>query len=201
MPTDFLEFLRYNTEDRGADNGPYRRGKGAVYEGGLLVPSAHRWPARLPQATVGARVTIQDVLPTLAVVAGVDLPSSHVLDGEARWSSICGEKVAAQSAFVAVNREERAVLEGDWKLIISGEGVELYKVSSDPYEAQDRAAADPERVRRMRAIVAGIPQQPSINQSLLHLMMDMDRFGGAEDRPPWAEWCGGSCNAGETARP
>ena len=186
LPTDFLEFLRHNTEDGGADNGPYRRGKGAVYEGGLLVPSVLHWPAGLRPATVPARVTVQDVLPTLAEVAGVALPPSIVLDGEARWTAIRGESMPSRSVFVAVNREERAVLEGDRKLIISGDAMELYNLAEDPVEALDRAAQEPERIERMLALIAGIPQQPSINQPLIRLMMDMDRFGGEEDRPPWA---------------
>ncbi len=187
LPTDFLEFLRHNTEDGGADNGPYRRGKGAVYEGGLLVPSVLHWPAALRPATVPARVTVQDVLPTLAEVVGFELPSSHVLDGEPRWAAIRAGDTPALSPFVAVSREERAVLEGKWKLIIGSDAAELYNLAEDPYETHDRAAAEPERVERMREVVAGIPQQPSINQPLIRLMMDMDRFGGEEDRPPWAD--------------
>ncbi|MEZ5557115.1 MAG: sulfatase-like hydrolase/transferase [Pseudomonadales bacterium] len=66
LPIGFLEFLRQNTEDGGSDNGPYRRGKGSNCQGGILVPAVLYWPGTLEPASVSDRVTVQDVLPTLA---------------------------------------------------------------------------------------------------------------------------------------
>lgn len=40
---------------------------------------------------------------------------------------------------------------------------------------------------RYRTAMDAIPQRESINQSLFRIMLDMDGFGGEEDRPPWAD--------------
>jgi arylsulfatase A-like enzyme len=187
LPTDFLEFLRHNTEDGGSDNGPYRRGKGAIYQGGILVPSVLYWPGTLQPASVSDRVTVQDVLPTLAELAGIELPPAHILDGAARWASISGAGEPANTDFVAVSMDDRAVLRGQWKLVLSADGVELFNLAEDPFEQVDRAADNPVVVEALQSVIDDIPQRESINQSLFRVMMDMDGFGGEEDRPPWAD--------------
>ncbi len=187
LPTDFLEFLRHNTEDGGSDNGPYRRGKGAVYQGGILVPSVLHWPGTLKPAHVSDRVTVQDVLPTLADVAGFELSHSQPTDGGSRWASINGKGEQSAPDFVAVSRGERAVVKGDWKLIVSGDDRGLYNLADDPYEAFDLSDTHPERVEQLHSVIDKIPQRESINQSLFRIMMDMDGFGGEEDRAPWAD--------------
>lgn len=187
VPTDFLEFLRHNTEDGGSDNGPYRRGKGAIYQGGILVPSVLYWPGTLEPASVSDRVTVQDVLPTLAEATGIELPPALILDGAARWASISGAGEPAITDFVAVSMDDRAVLRGQWKLVASADGVELYNLAEDPFEQVDRAADNPLLVEALQSVIDDITQQESINQSLFRLMMDLDKFGGEEDRPPWAD--------------
>lgn len=187
LPTDFLEFLRHNTEDGGSNNGPYRRGKGAIYQGGVLVPAVVYWQGSLQAASVSARVTVQDVLPTLAEVAGVELLPSQIVDGAARWAAISGENKQADTDFVAVSRDDKAVFQGDWKLVISGDVCELYNLAEDPYEKVDLAAELPLMVEQLQSVINSIPQRPSINQPLFKAMMDMDRFGGEEDRAPWAD--------------
>ncbi len=187
LPTGFLEFVRHNTEDGGSDNGPYRRGKGAVYQGGILVPSLLYWPGTLEAASVSDRMTVQDVLPTLAEVAGIELSPDQVLDGAAQWAVISGVGEPVETDFVAVSREERAVLRGDWKLLVSGDVRELYNLAEDPFEQFDLASEHPLLVEQLRSAIDRIPQRESINQPLFRVMMDMDRFGGEEDRQPWAD--------------
>jgi arylsulfatase A-like enzyme len=187
LPTDFLEFLRHNAEDGGSDNGPYRRGKGAIYQGGILVPSLLYWPGTLEPSSVSARVTVQDVLPTLAQVAGVELLPSQILDGSARWATINGESTQIAPDFVAVSMDEKAILVGHWKLVVSSDTPELYNLADDPFEQFDRSADQPILVEKMQSAIDDIPHRESINQSLFQIMIDPDRFGGEEDRQPWAD--------------
>ena len=187
LPTGFIEFLRHNTEDGGADNGPYRRGKGSIYQGGILVPSVIVWPGQLTASQIDARVTVQDVLPTLAEVVELSLDPEQVVDGAARWSEIRGVARSSPADFVAVSRDELAVLSEDWKLIAGDEGNELYNLSDDPYEARNVAASEPEVVQQLLEALNAVPRQDSINQALPLVMWDMDKFGGEEDRPPWAD--------------
>src|ERR1043166_2083365 len=70
---------------------PLREGKMTSFEGGYRVPFLARWPGHIPANQVsGALVTAMDVLPTVASLAGTELPkgdrkstrlnSSHVPD-------------------------------------------------------------------------------------------------------------------------
>ena len=72
LPLRWLEFLRTNWLEGGADNGPFRLGKMSAYEGGTRVPALVYWQGRLQPGVAKAMVTVQDVLPTLLAVAGVD---------------------------------------------------------------------------------------------------------------------------------
>ena len=62
--------------------GPFRGGKGWPTEGGVRVPAAARWPARIPAGTVVEEITsVLDVAPTLVALAGARLPSDRSYDG------------------------------------------------------------------------------------------------------------------------
>jgi len=187
LPTDFLEFLRQNTEEGGSDNGPYRRGKGSIYQGGILVPAVLYWPGTLKAGSVSDRVTVQDVLPTLAQVARIELLPSQLVDGAGRWEMVNGRSKPVETDFVAVSMDDRAVLKGDWKLVNSGDARELYNLAEDPYEQVDLAGENPQIVEQLQSVMESIPQRESINQPLFKAMLDMDRFGGEEDREPWAD--------------
>lgn len=62
-------------------NGPFRAGKGYLYEGGLRIPSIVRWPGRIPAGRVEDAPTIntEDRMPTLLELAG--LTAGPGLDG------------------------------------------------------------------------------------------------------------------------
>ena len=95
-------------------------------------------------------------------------------------------KAPWKSDFVAVSMDDRAVLRGHWKLVVSGKTVELYNLAQDPFERIDRSRDNPVLIEQMQSAIGNIPQRDSINQPLYKIMMDTDRFGGEEDRPPWA---------------
>ncbi|MCA9080786.1 MAG: sulfatase-like hydrolase/transferase [Planctomycetaceae bacterium] len=63
-------------------SGGHRGNKGAVYEGGLLVPAILEWPAKIPQPrTTTIRCNTCDIYPTLLEIVGVNVASQPVLDG------------------------------------------------------------------------------------------------------------------------
>lgn len=45
----------------------------------------------------------------------------------------------------------------------------------------------PGLVEQLQSVSDKIPQRESINQPLFKIIMDMDGFGGEEDREPWAD--------------
>jgi arylsulfatase A-like enzyme len=61
-----------------------RRGqKGAIYEGGLLVPALLEWPAKFPKANiVKSPCVTSDIYPTVLELAGAKVDRQPPLDGE-----------------------------------------------------------------------------------------------------------------------
>lgn len=67
------------TSNESAVHSPHRAAKGAIYEGGTLVPGIIEWPARIPEpVTTSVRATTSDLLPTLAAIVGRPLPDRPV---------------------------------------------------------------------------------------------------------------------------
>lgn len=68
--------------DQGGSAGPLRNGKGTTYEGGMRVPAIAWMPGMIPAGVVSPQLASSlDLLPTLASLAGVELPTDRVLDG------------------------------------------------------------------------------------------------------------------------
>lgn len=60
---------------------PLREGKGTAWEGGVRVPCVARWPGKIPGGTESnAMAATVDLLPTIAKLAGAELPK-HQIDG------------------------------------------------------------------------------------------------------------------------
>jgi len=59
--------------------GPFREGKGTMWEGGCRVPAIVRWPGRIRADVVCDRIASTiDVLPTIAAITGAPLPSRRI---------------------------------------------------------------------------------------------------------------------------
>lgn len=151
-----------------ARNTPYRDGKFSVYEGGIRVAAAARWPAG---GLSGGRTCAEpigyiDVFPTLQRLASAG-PGGDAspVDGTDILDVLRGEKQAPERAwfsYIAPAKTERAAVTiGDWKLVVEGEDVfkagsepdlqqELYDLAVDPYEKNDLAAKHPERVTELQ---------------------------------------------------
>ncbi len=134
----------------GANNGPWRSEKGHVYDGGLRVPCAARWPARIAPNTKSAYLgMIMDLFPTFAEAAGAVVGDD--IDGCSLLPVMLGqtsEEVRREMYFVRreggaayAGKTIEAIREGDWKLLQDSpfQKLELYNVQEDPYEEVDRA--------------------------------------------------------------
>jgi arylsulfatase A-like enzyme len=193
LPTAALEFLRSNVEDGAADNAPLRAGKMTVYEGGVRVPAAVWWPGRIEKGRSEAFVTVQDVVPTVLEAAGVP---ANGLDGTSKLDVLTTGASPVEHADYAVTAlGDVAFYRGPWKLVLpasanpfSDPTPRLYHFYEDPTESQDRAAQFPELVTELRAAAEAWPRGPEIHGSLFRVVWDLDRFGGPEDREPWAEY-------------
>jgi arylsulfatase A-like enzyme len=186
-PIQALEFIASNVEDGASDNRPLRGGKTRVTEGGVRVPASIGWPARLAPRRHDGFMTISDVLPTLLEAIGAAERIPDDLDGASQWAALRGAGASAIRDYLVTGFEETALYRPPWKLVTS-DPPRLYDVYADPLEERDLAEREPERVAAMQAAVDAWPwRERSEASSLLELVRDPDRFGGAEDRPPWAD--------------
>ncbi|MEN8247380.1 MAG: sulfatase-like hydrolase/transferase [Bacteroidota bacterium] len=63
-------------------NAPFRGYKSSAYEGGLRVPMAFVWPEHITPNTVYDKQVISlDILPTVLLAAGGEIPADKVIDG------------------------------------------------------------------------------------------------------------------------
>jgi arylsulfatase A-like enzyme len=132
------------------DNGPYRDGKAALYEGGTRVCALASWPGRIKPQAVNGLIHAVDLFPTLAALAGASTAKSKPLDGVDVWDTISQGKPSPRTEIVYnIEPFRGAVRQGDWKLIwrtLLPSSSELYDLSKDPSEATNLAAANPDKV-------------------------------------------------------
>jgi arylsulfatase A-like enzyme len=173
-------FTSDNGGDLGANarNGAVRAGKGTMYEGGLRVPMAARWPGNIAAGTRSGRVALtMDLMPTLLEAAGVALPQN--IDGASFLPTLLGQSQPEPQRDLFFGRREggkgfdggtiECVRRGDWKLLRSRPGgpFELYNLKSDPLEKNDLAKSEPEKMRELSAALEAqlerykaVPWQP-----------------------------------------
>ncbi len=134
------------------DNGPYREGKGTVYEGGTRVAAVANWPGRIkPGTVIDEMIHEVDLYPTLIGLAGASAAKAKVpLDGLDVWGTISEGKPSPRTEIVYDLQPFRAGLrQGDWKLVWRTplpQAVELYNLATDPSEKDNVAAAHPDNV-------------------------------------------------------
>ena len=145
----------------GARNGPVRAGKGTLYEGGIRVPMAVRWPGRIKAGSRTGRITLSmDILPTLLEAAGASV--KHEIDGVSFLPTLLGRDPAEPKRDLFWGRREggpfkggtiEAVRRGDWKLLrpMPGKPLELYNLKDDPQEQKNRATSEPATFKELKA--------------------------------------------------
>ena len=78
--------------EEGANNGPWRSGKTHMYEGGLRVPCAARWPCHIAEGSRTDRIGLSmDWFPTALEAAGLKPPQG--IDGTSLLPALRGEKM------------------------------------------------------------------------------------------------------------
>lgn len=133
----------------GCSNAPLRGGKGSTWEGGMRVPAIFWWPGTIPANTSCDEIaTAMDVFPTIAKLAGSDIPDDRRIDGKNIMQLLVGKKDAGSlyEAFFFYKQETlEAVRSGDWKL----RNGELYNLKEDIGEQKDVAEDNNEVIERL----------------------------------------------------
>jgi arylsulfatase A-like enzyme len=138
-----------------ADNGPYRDGKGSLYEGGTRVVAFASWPGHIKEgSTVNEMIHTVDLYPTLVNLAGGKLGKNKPLDGVDLWGTISEGKPSPRTEIVYnIEPFRAAIRRGDWKLIWNAllpQSFELYNIAEDPSETKNLAAENPEKVAELQ---------------------------------------------------
>ena len=97
---------------------PLRGAKTSAWEGGLRVPCIIRAPGKVPEGKTSDKVLATiDLLPTIANIAGANLPNDRVIDGLDISKLIHGKSTELERPFFYYQHNElRAVRKGKWKL-------------------------------------------------------------------------------------
>ena len=162
----------------GANNGPLRDGKQSMYEGGLKVPTAVRWPKKIKPGTVSdLRAMSMDILPTAFAAAGVQVPED--IEGRSFLPTLFGNKQEPLREQLFFCRREggmryggktiEAVIDGPWKLVHNSPWgpLELFNLKDDPREEHNLADTKRKKfeelnaaLRRQIQLGGRVPWQP-----------------------------------------
>jgi arylsulfatase len=163
----------------GSDNGPefrkpwrgtagyWRSTYHTAMEGSLRVPFMLRWPGKVPAGVVTNEIVhIADLFPTIARIAGAEVPGDRVIDGIDQLDFFTGKQAASnREGFVFyIKQELRAVKWKDWKLHlvwepevndgpIKLESPYLFNLIQDPKEETDIATANSWASSHMRRMI------------------------------------------------
>ena len=155
------------------DNGPYREGKGALFEGGCRVCACANWPGHIKAQTVDGIIHAVDIYPTLAALAGASTSKCKPLDGMNVWGTIAEGKPSPRTEVVYnIEPFRGAVRQGDWKLIwrtLLPTSVDLYNLADDPYEKNNVAAAHPDKVAAMQQRIEALAKESAKPLALVYI--------------------------------
>ncbi len=194
--------------DVGGSAGELRSGKVSTFEGGVRVPTILWGPGRVPAGTTCNKLaSTLDVLPTLAALAGAEVPTDRVIDGADIRHLFHGEfeKADPNKAFYYYQRSDlQAVRQGKWKLIlprasdpspfrynpfiapVDRQAIPhsmLFDLDNDLSETTDVAEKNPEVVARLTALAEVILEDIGDTDHVGKNMRFFDLAGPRPTRP------------------
>jgi len=169
-----------------ASNGAMSGYKGTPMEGGNRVPMLVSWKGTLPEGKVASGISsVMDIFPTIAYIAGIDLPEDRVIDGLNIYELfIHPETAESPHAYFAyyLMDQMKAIRVGDWKLHVPLDAyvdmwgkdlgpvqAKLYHLKEDVGETLDLSEQYPEKVEELMVMAEmvrnwiGDRDQPTLN--------------------------------------
>ena len=163
---------------RVTSNGPFRAGKGTLYEGGVRVCACVSWPGKIrAKSTMDQPFHMVDWYPTLLKLAGARAEQPLRPDGRDVWGALAdGKSLEVRPILLNTTPNAGAVRVGDWKLVVNGAGgagmdgegaeepapqrrrravgvapgPELFNLADDPYEKNNLASSRPDKLKELR---------------------------------------------------
>jgi len=150
------------TQDNGGEwlsrNAPLFHRKNTVWEGGIRVPAIFKWPGRIPAGKTSAQVGItMDLTATILAVTNSPVPTDARLEGINLLPLLQeGARRTERTLFWRVTgaaRRQRAVRQGDWKLLLDGGVPMLYNLANDVGERNDLTNQHADIVKRLLTLI------------------------------------------------
>ncbi len=178
---------------------PLRGKKGAHYEGGMRVPFIAAWARpnpdhagqkllSIPQGKIQGQVaSVEDLLPTIDHIVGIDVPSDHAVDGRNLTTLLTGSRDRSRDETFLMHYPHSphrsdyftTYRNGDWKVIYhyfpskasEGSHYQLYNLASDPFESSNVASKHPGKLSEM---VAALAEQLEAHDALYPVVSQQD---------------------------
>ena len=145
-------FTSDNGGERFSDTWPFTGKKTDLLEGGLRIPALIRWPGRIAPGITSDQVMISmDWLPTLTAAAGTGPDPAYPSDGISLLDHLApGAPTGPRQLYWRyLNKNQRAMRDGDWKyLSIMGNSF-LFDVVADPLERANLKGRHPDVFARL----------------------------------------------------
>ena len=138
------------------DNTPLRDGKGSLFEGGVRVPFAIRWPDKIPAGIdYDQPVSALDIFATAVSAAGYAPAPERPLDGVDLAPHLSGDDPSAPHDVLfwrSFDKGEAAVRHGAQKLVDSRKhsGPKLFDLATDVGEKHDLIEEQPDAAEALR---------------------------------------------------
>jgi arylsulfatase A-like enzyme len=149
-------FTSDNGGERYSHMGPYSQGKMTLYEGGIHVAAAARWPGVIPAGSSTDQVAItMDWSATALALA--DATSPVPLDGIDLMPALKSGSVTAERELywrISQRQKQKAMRRAEWKYLVTEAGEHLFDLAHDPSEKTDRKADQPQMLAGLRAAYA-----------------------------------------------
>jgi len=144
------------------NNTPFVRYKHYTDEGGIATPLIAHWPKDIPRSRNGKFEPqpghLIDIMATCLDVAGAEYPREFngkpitPLEGVSLRPAFAGKPLERKNPIFWEHEENRAVLDGKWKLVsVANQLWRLYDVAADRTEQHDLASKEPARVKTLGA--------------------------------------------------
>lgn len=184
-----------------AFNGPFRSGKGFLWEGGIRVPLIVKWPGVTPAGSrSNTPVTSVDFYPTILDLAGVSDVPGHTSDGESLVPLLNQSGALQREAIFwhyphysnAGAKPTGAIRKDQWKLIefFEEDRVALYNLQADPAESEDLSTSNPILADSLRMSLEAWRMEVRARPALQNPAFDPEKAStrrGYRYKPRWDE--------------
>ena len=140
----------------GGTNYPLTAGKGSTHEGGYRTPMFFHWSKKVKaNHKYVFPISALDFYPTLAELAGANLPKNKVLGGKNIWNDVMKNENAREGEMIYALRHREGytdvgVRQDEWKALRVGQKKwQLFNIEEDMGEKNDLSAKHPERLKKM----------------------------------------------------